>query len=41
MGFHAKCEDCGNDMHKIWDTLSSWQSVMSGGIVECEQQGTV
>ena len=17
MGFHAKCEDCGNDMHKI------------------------
>lgn len=36
MGFHAKCEDCGNDMHKTWDTLSTWQSVMSGGIVECE-----
>lgn len=36
MGFHAKCEDCGNDMHKVWDTLSTWQSVMSGGIVECK-----
>ncbi|MDY4399623.1 hypothetical protein [Helicobacter bilis] len=37
MAFKIKCESCGGRIHKIWDTLSFYQSITDGGIVECKQ----
>lgn len=36
MAFKIKCESCGGRIHKIWDTLSFYQSITDGGIVECK-----
>ncbi|TLD79708.1 hypothetical protein [Helicobacter trogontum] len=37
MAFKIKCESCGSTIHKVWDTLSFYQTITDGGIVECKQ----
>lgn len=36
MAFTTKCEVCGENINK-WETLSVWQSVINGGIIECKK----
>ena len=31
MAFKIKCESCGGRIHKIWDTLSFYQTITDGG----------
>lgn len=36
MGFSTKCEACGENLNKF-ETLSVYQSVINGGIIECKK----
>ncbi|RDU59973.1 hypothetical protein CQA53_11150 [Helicobacter didelphidarum] len=36
MALKVECENCGYKIHKVWDTLSIYQTITDGGIVECK-----
>lgn len=36
MSFKVKCENCDNALDKVFDALSIYRGIMSGGIVECK-----
>lgn len=37
MAFKIKCENCESAIHKVWDTLSFYQTITDSGIVECKK----